>query len=503
MYSFKKCFSTAMSVSILLATLSANAFPVSAGQTLLDAGFESGMDGFGARASESVERVSTKAYEGSYSLLISNRTAAWNGAAASLGSDWKAGENYAFSCAVYQASGETVDMKLSLQYNDGSGDNWVQIAEGPVSSDKWTILSNDKYMIPAGAASCVLYVETAESLCDFYVDSIYSEIPSAEPPKPTFSRGDVNHDGGIDKKDVADLTGWLLTKGGDSVNLDTSDMDKDGILTAADLSLLRQFFIYPELTRTTTTTTVTTTTTTTTAPPVNNEVWPELKPGDKWYNTADVSWIPAGKKTVALSFDDGPCPNGENYGIRIQQALNKQGFHATFFYWGERIPGHESEILSAEAGGHEVANHTWNHPDNYNHYDSAGVLSQYNRVKDKLNEILGVKRDYLLRLPYLNNSTTISSTLPVPFPNCGINTADYEPGHTAQQTISTIQQAAQNGSLNGKVVLMHEVYEETAKAVESLAPWLAQNGDVVCTVSEMFKYNGKDMYAGRTYDSCF
>ena len=141
-----------MSVSILLATLSANAFPVSAGQTLLDAGFESGMDGFGARASESVERVNTKAYEGSYSLLVSNRTAAWNGAAASLGSDWKAGEDYAFSCAVYQASGETVDMKLSLQYNDGSGDNWVQIAEGPVSSDKWTVLSNDKYTIPAGAA---------------------------------------------------------------------------------------------------------------------------------------------------------------------------------------------------------------------------------------------------------------------------------------------------------------------------------------------------------------
>lgn len=503
MYKFKKCFATALSVSVLLATLTANTFPVSAGQTLLDAGFESGLDGFGARLSESVERVSTKAYEGTYSLFVSNRTQAWNGAVRTLGSDWKAGETYAFSCAVYQGSGETVSMKLSLQYNDGSGDKYVQIAEGDVSSDKWTVLSNDKYMIPADASSCQLYVETTDSLCDFYVDSVYSEIPSVDPPKPTYSRGDVNQDGTIDKKDVADLTAWLLTKGSDSVYLDTADMDKNGILTAADLSLLRQFFIYPELTRTTTTTTVTTTTTTTTAPPISNEEWPELHPGDKWYNTADVSWIPAGKKTVALSFDDGPCPNGENYGMRIQQALNKQNFHATFFYWGERIAGHENEIIEAEKAGHEVANHTWTHPDNYHQMDANSVLDQYNRVKNKLNEILGVKRDYLLRLPYLNLSQTISNTLPVPFPNCGINTADYEPGHSAGQTVSQIQQAAQNGSLNGKVVLMHEVYDCTATAVEQLAPWLAQNGYVCVTVSEMFKYNGKDMYAGRKYDSCF
>ena len=434
MLNMNRVIARTLSISMLLMTLTSTAIPASAGSTLLDATFENGTDGFSARATESVERVSTGAYEGSGCLLISNRRNEWNGPVTPLGSDWAAGETYSFSCAVRQESGSDVAMQLSLQYDDASGKTtYAQIATGTVSSGEWTVLSEPAYIFPENSGNCYLYVETASDLCDFYVDSVQSEKPSV------YQRGDANHDEKIDKQDVADLLNWLLTKE-DNVSLDTADMDKNGELTAADLSLLRQLFIYPELTATTTVTTVTTTTTA--APTPSEAEWPELHPGDKWFNTADVSWIPAGKKTVALSFDDGPCQNGAREGYRIQEALNKQGFHATFFYWGERIPGNEAEILAAEKGGHEVANHTWNHPDNYHMMDASSVLSQYTRVKDKLNDILGVKRDYLVRLPYLNNSTTISSTLPVPFPNCGINTADYEPGHTANQTISQIQQAA-------------------------------------------------------------
>lgn len=483
-----RLFARVLSLSIVGMIYAGISVPASAGQSLLNATFESGTDGFSARASETVTRTNSKAYEGSYSLLISNREKDWNGASCSMGSDWVSGETYSFSCAVYQGSGETVEMKLSLQYNDGSKTNYVQIASGNVESDKWTILANPEYTIPVGATDRYLYVETTESICDFYVDSVSCELPTQ------YRKGDVNHDEQIDSKDLQMLIRFL--EGEDvPAELDTADMNEDNKITAVDLSLLKKMFLYPARY---TTTTTTTTTVATQAP----TEWPELHPGDKWFNTADISWIPAGKKTVALSFDDGPNINGDNYGTRIQNALNKEGFHATFFYWGERIPGHENEIIAAEKAGHEVANHTWNHPDNMDKYDASGVLSQYNKVKDKLNDILGVKRDYLLRLPYLKNSTTISSTLPVPFPNSGIDSGDWS-NASADAMIQKIQQAAQNGSLNGQVVLMHETYNTTATAVEKLCPWLAQNGYVVCTVSEMFKYNGKDMYAGRVYNNCW
>ena len=491
MVNMKRSFARVVCASVIAMIFTAVSIPASAGQKLLDASFESGTDGFTARQNETVARSNAQAYDGSYSIKVSNRGSAWNGAKVALDTKWKAGDTYAFSCAVYQETGADVDMQLSLQYNDGTEDKYVQVAAGSVPSDKWTVLANPAYQIPTVASSCYLYVETAESLCDFYVDAVTSEIPTQ------YAKGDVNHDEAVDKKDLREMLAFL--QGQDAaIQIDTSDMNGDGKINVIDFTILKRHVLFPERY---TTTTVTTTTTTTAATQAPTE-WPELHPGDKWYNTADISWIPAGKKTVALSFDDGPNINGDTYGTRIQNALNKQGFHATFFYWGERIPGHENEIIAAEKAGHEVANHTWNHPDNMDKYDAAGVLSQYNKVKDKLNDILGVKRDYLLRLPYLKNSTTISSTLPLPFPNSGIDSGDWS-GSSADAMVQKIQRAAQDGSLNGQVVLMHETYNSTATAVETLCPWLAQNGYVVCTVSEMFKYNGKDMYAGRVYNNCW
>ena len=62
--------------------------------------------------------------------MVSDRSAAWNGAAVLLDNSWKSGETYAFSCAVYQASGADVNMKLSLQYSDGTDTQYVQISAG-------------------------------------------------------------------------------------------------------------------------------------------------------------------------------------------------------------------------------------------------------------------------------------------------------------------------------------------------------------------------------------
>lgn len=499
MLNLKRTIARMLSVSVLLMSLPAAALSASAGTTLLNASFESGTDGFSARASETVSRVNTQAYEGQYSLLVSNRTESWNGAVASLGTDWTSGESYSFSCAVYQSTGSAVDMQLSLQYDDASGQTqYAHIAAGSVGSGEWTLLSNPEYVIPANASNRYLYVETAESLCDFYVDSVVSEQQGAEPPSP-YRRGDVNHDEKIDKQDVAELMAWLLTTDTNAnVNFDTADLDGNGVLNAADLSMLRQLFKYPELTATTTTTTVTTTTVTTTAAPVTEP--PQLLPG-QWNNTADISWIDTAKPMVALCFDDGPIFYS-NEPARIHDALTKSGFHATFFYWGNRInDGNQSEILEAEKRGFEVANHSWTHTD-FTTLGAQQILSEYQQCADKLNSILGVNRDYLVRLPYLGYNQTVADTLPVPAANCGIDSGDWN-GNSSDQIIGIVKNAMANGSLNGQIVLMHENYGSTATAMEYLCPYLKENGWQVVTVSEMFKANGKDMFAGQRYNNCW
>lgn len=92
MNSFRKVFSVVVCSSIIATSIiTSNVF---AAQTLIDAGFESGLDGFSARASETVERTSAEAYEGSYSIATSGRTEAWNGPVTALGTGWVSGETY-------------------------------------------------------------------------------------------------------------------------------------------------------------------------------------------------------------------------------------------------------------------------------------------------------------------------------------------------------------------------------------------------------------------------
>ena len=98
--------------------------------------------------------------------------------------------------------------------------------------------------------------------------------------------------------------------------------------------------------------------------------------------------------------------------------------------------------------------------------------------------------------------TAVKNTLPIPLVNCAMDSGDWN-NATAQQMIQKIQNAANNGSLNGQVVLMHETYDRTAEAVEALCPWLDQHGYAIVTVSEMFKANNKDMFKGTVYNSCF
>ena len=154
MLKMKKVLAKVTNVSVLAMVLTAMPIPAFA-QTMLNATFEEDYNGFGPRANETVERVSTKAYEGQYSLYCSGRKDEWNGPVLSMGrGDWVAGETYSFSVAVYQESGSAVDMKLSLQYDDASGTtDWLQIATGSVPSGEWTVLSNDSYTLPANGSA--------------------------------------------------------------------------------------------------------------------------------------------------------------------------------------------------------------------------------------------------------------------------------------------------------------------------------------------------------------
>jgi peptidoglycan-N-acetylglucosamine deacetylase len=65
------------------------------------------------------------------------------------------------------------------------------------------------------------------------------------------------------------------------------------------------------------------------------------------------------QRLVALTFDDGP---DILYTPQVLQILRNTGARATFFVLGHRVKEYRPLVDQIAAAGHELANHTMNHP---------------------------------------------------------------------------------------------------------------------------------------------
>ena len=82
--------------------------------------------------------------------------------------------------------------------------------------------------------------------------------------------------------------------------------------------------------------------------------------------------------------------------------------------------------------------------------------------------------------------------------NYDVDTEDWN-NASKDQIVNKIKQAAQDGSLEGAIVLCHETYATTAAAMEEVLPWLAQNGYQNVNISDMAKAHGKTLAGGQIH----
>jgi len=205
-----------------------------------------------------------------------------------------------------------------------------------------------------------------------------------------------------------------------------------------------------------------------------------------------------GQKLCAISFDDGASATSrQDPAYRIMDALIKNNMTATFFYVGDWIKTNE-QVQFAYQNGMEVANHTQSHP-HLGQMGSQQIRSEWENCNSKLRSIINAEPSKLMRLPYLESNGTVQSALnDVPLISCAIDTQDWN-NASKDQIVNTIKQAAQNGSLEGAIVLCHENYATTAAAMEEVLPWLAQNGYKNVSISDMAKAKGKTLAGGQVH----
>ena len=213
-------------------------------------GFEGSTCDWSIRGSGEVRTGGRTNYVGSESLLVKDRTAAWNGAAKTLNSAaFKPGNEYSFSANVMYFDGNTTDkFYFKLQYTDANGDTqYDTIAEATAIKGEWVQLANKNYKIPADASNMQIYLETAESTNNFYIDEVIGAVAGTSILGAGESKniilGDINSDEIINSFDMVLARKGLINGFSDSAEKISADVDQSGEYNVNDAVLIQKFIL--------------------------------------------------------------------------------------------------------------------------------------------------------------------------------------------------------------------------------------------------------------------
>lgn len=197
------------------------------------------------------------------------------------------------------------------------------------------------------------------------------------------------------------------------------------------------------------------------------------------------------RKMIALTFDDGPGAGTR----RILSALDAVDGRATFCMVGNRVDEYARTARSVAAQGSEIATHTWQHP-NLARLDAAQVKRELERSMDAIERVTGV-RPRVLRPPYGSVSPAVRAAcreLGLVIANWNVDPEDWRV-RDARQVYRHIMENARDGA----IVVCHDLYPETAAAMESAVQALSEQGYQLVTVSELLEARAGGGEAGRLY----
>ena len=196
------------------------------------------------------------------------------------------------------------------------------------------------------------------------------------------------------------------------------------------------------------------------------------------------------KPMIALTFDDGPSPKATN---TILDTLEEYGVVATFFDVGYRVEQYPDVVKREAALGNEVASHSYDHK-NFAKLTPQQIQEDVKKVNVAFQKT-GVTPT-LFRPPYGSTNSTVSKNIPLPIVTWSVDTLDWK----TRNTQSILQEIKKEGNLDGKVILMHGIYDTTADAVEKLVPELLEQGYQIVTVSELLQYRHQETpISGKLY----
>ena len=195
-------------------------------------------------------------------------------------------------------------------------------------------------------------------------------------------------------------------------------------------------------------------------------------------STKAVTDIDPDKPMIALTFDDGPDFAGNSK--KILDILEKYDVRATFFTVGENAKNNPENIKRKVKLGCEIGNHTYAH----DHYGTSVTEKDITKCSNIIEEITGAKPTVFRSTGGFTTATikNICKKQGMSLYYWSIDTEDWKT-RDAKKIIKEALKAK-----DGDIILMHDIYSETAKAVKKIIPHFIKKGYQFVTVSELIKY---------------
>lgn len=186
-------------------------------------------------------------------------------------------------------------------------------------------------------------------------------------------------------------------------------------------------------------------------------------------------------RVVALTFDDGPTPQGVE---AVLPVLRARGAKATFFLIGRDLEEHPGLAARLRAEGHELGNHGYAHMRMIGRAEE--VYAEEIARTDRLLRREGEPRPTLFRPPYGKRLWGLSRA--AERAGYRVVTWDVEPDSAGLTDPRTYARHVLDRVRPGSIILIHPMYRsnETARAALPLIlDGLSERGYRIATVSEL------------------
>ncbi len=211
-------------------------------------------------------------------------------------------------------------------------------------------------------------------------------------------------------------------------------------------------------------------------------------------NSTPVPEDAAGEKqlpgVMALTFDDGP---GKDTTPLLLDALQERKIKATFFVLGVRVKAYPDIVERANADGHVICSHGYDHKEQFTKLSAAGLSDQLDVTAKLIYELTDSYPMYV-RPPYGSINSTTAAMINRPIMLWTIDPRDWDV-KDADIVCQNIISAAKDGA----VILLHDIYPSTVDGAVKAIDQLTAQGWQFVSLPELYKYLDIVPETGKVY----